>query len=257
MVGKRKEVHVWTDRPVWPQGGPRPKVEPVPASLKWDLWIGPAPRRPFGRGYHPFAWRGWWDFGGGALGDMACHTMNMPFMGLDLQNPISVVATTSGHNSDSYPKWSVITWEFPARGERPPLKLFWYDGGKRPPEHLLEVRKPAGSGCCVVGERGKLYAPGDYAECDPASRRRHDMKVEYPVSPGHFAEWVNAIRGGPPAMANFPDYAGPLTEVVLLGNLAVWAADKGEGKKIAWDAKTSRRSTRRRSRPSSGPPTAR
>ena len=163
-VGKPREVHVWSNRPVWPQGGPRPKEEPAPANLKWDLWIGPAPFRPFGKGYHPFSWRGWWDFGCGALGDMACHTMNMPFMGLDLQNPTSVVATTSGHNRDSYPKWSVITWEFPARGDRPAVKLVWYDGGKRPPLGLLERQKPCGSGCCVVGERGKLYAAGDYAE---------------------------------------------------------------------------------------------
>ncbi len=220
------------------QGGPRPKEEPAPARLKWDLWIGPAPFRPFANGYHPFSWRGWWDFGCGALGDMACHTMNMPFMGLDLQNPTAVVATTSGHNHDSYPKWSVITWEFPARGDRPAVKLFWYDGGKRPPLGLLEHQKPCGSGCCVVGERGKLYAAGDYAEGDAVLfAGAHDMKVEFPVSPGHFNEWINAIRGGPPATSNFPCYAGPLTEVILLGNLAVWAADKGEGKKIQWDAK--------------------
>jgi predicted dehydrogenase len=238
VVGKPKEVHVWSNRPIWPQGGPRPKAEPAPKTLKWDLWIGPAPLRPYGKGYHPSSWRGWWDFGCGALGDMACHTMNMPYMGLDLQNPTSVVATTSGHNRDSYPKWSVITWEFPARGDRPPVKLVWYDGGKRPPEGLLEGRKASGSGACIVGDKGKLYAPGDYAECDPIFLGgAHDLKVEYPVSPGHFKEWVNAIRGGPPARSNFPDYAGPLTEVILLGNLAVWAADKGEGKKIAWDAK--------------------
>ncbi len=238
VVGKPKEVHVWSNRPVWAQGGPRPKEEPAPARLKWDLWIGPAPFRPFANGYHPFSWRGWWDFGCGALGDMACHTMNMPFMGLDLQNPTAVVATTSGHNHDSYPKWSVITWEFPARGDRPAVKLFWYDGGKRPPLGLLEHQKPCGSGCCVVGERGKLYAAGDYAEGDAVLfAGAHDMKVEFPVSPGHFNEWINAIRGGPPATSNFPCYAGPLTEVILLGNLAVWAADKGEGKKIQWDAK--------------------
>ncbi len=237
VVGKPKEVHVWTDRPIWAQGGPRPKQEPVPANLKWDTWIGPAPFRPYGKGYHPGSWRGWWDFGCGALGDMACHTMNMPYMGLDLQNPTSVVATTSGHNRDSYPKWSVITWEFPARGDRPALKLLWYDGGKRPADELLQGRKAAGSGSCVVGDRGTLYAPGDYGENTPVFLGgAKDMKVKFPHSPGHFDEWVNAIRGGPPAMSNFTTYAGPLTEVVLLGNLAVWAADKGQGKKIEWDA---------------------
>ena len=236
-VGKAKEVHVWTNRPIWPQGGDRPKEAPTPANLKWDLWIGPAPLRPFGHGYHPFSWRGWWDFGCGALGDMACHTVNMPYMGLDLQDPTSVVATTSGHNRDSYPKWSTITFEFPAKGDRPAVKLFWYDGGKRPPEELLDGRKPAGSGCCVVGDKGKLYSPDDYGDSFVLFAGAKDMKVEYPQSPGHFAEWIRAIRGGPPAMSNFPNYAGPLTEVNLLGNLAVWAADKGEGKKIEWDAK--------------------
>jgi predicted dehydrogenase len=240
-VGKVKEVHVWTNRPMWAQGGTRPKETAVPASLKWDLWIGPAPLRPYGNGYHPFAWRGWWDFGCGALGDMACHTMNMPYMGLDLRHPTSVAAKTSGHNRDSYPKWSIITFEFPATAARPGIKLFWYDGGKLPPDELLDGRKPSSSGSCIVGERGKLYAAGDQVDADIVFLGgAKEMTVAFPQSPGHFTEWVNAIRGGPPAMSNFPNYSSPLTEVVLLGNLAVWAADQGQGKKIEWDAKNAK-----------------
>ena len=144
------EVHIWTDRPIWPQGLDRPAPLPPPKHLDWDLWLGPAPQRPYselpekavkGRGravYHPFAWRGWWDFGTGALGDIACHMMNMPFHGLDLRNPVTIQAETSGHNRDSLPAWSIITYEFAATTARPALKLFWYDGGKRPRRELFE-----------------------------------------------------------------------------------------------------------------------
>jgi len=261
MLGTVKEVHVWTNRPIWAQGVPRPKPEPVPPNLKWDLWLGPAPERPYGKGYHPFSWRGWWDFGTGALGDMACHTVNMPYMGLDLRNPTTVQATTSGHNRDSYPNWSIIKFEFPANGQRPALVFWWYDGSKRPsmdlfdPAQLQEGEAKegkkgkgkkrargsiAGSGCLVIGEKGKMYAPGDYAEQGlRVSKGLTEPKVEYPTSPGHFEEWVRAIKGGPAAMSNFTDYAGPLVETILLGNLAVWAAPEAEqqGKKIEWDAK--------------------
>lgn len=209
-----------------------------PKELKWDEWLGPAPERPYAAGYHPFAWRGWWDFGTGALGDMACHTLNMPFMGLDLRDPISVQATTSGHNKDSYPKWSVITFEFAGNDKRPGLKVFWYDGGKKPDKDLIGGKDPKGSGCCLVGDKGKIYSPNDYgAEFELLGDADKEMKVEYPASPGHFVEWINAIKGGPQAMSNFPDYAGPLTETILLGNLAVWVAANGEGQKVEWDAK--------------------
>ncbi len=237
-IGKVTEVHVWTNRPIWPQGGPRPKEAPVPANLNWDCWIGPAPMRPYGLGYHPFSWRGWWDFGTGALGDMACHTVNMPFAGLDLRNPVSVQATTSGHNKDSYPKWSVIEFQFPANDWRAELKMFWYDGGKRPDKALLDGKDPVGSGCVVIGEKGKIYSPNDYGAEFEILGGAEMPKVEFTESPGHFEEWIRAIKGGPAAMSNFPDYASPLTETILLGNLAVWAAaDAGQGKKIEWDAK--------------------
>jgi len=235
LLGTVTEVHVWTNRPIWPQGISRPPSKPVPPTLHWDLWLGVAPKRPYADGYHPFAWRGWWDFGCGALGDMACHTVNMPFMALDLRNPTSVVAQTSGTNKDSYPSWSIITFQFPATKQRPGLKMVWYDGGKRPPADMLEGKTQSDSGALVVGTKGKLYSPGDYGDaCELIGVDPIDVK--FVESPGHFEEFVRAIKGGEPATSNFPDYAGPLTETILLGNLAVWA----EGKTIHWDARRMR-----------------
>ncbi len=250
-LGNVKEVHVWTNRPVWPQGGGRPAEAPVPKNLDWDVWIGPAAMRPYGPGYHPFAWRGFWDFGTGALGDMACHTFNMPFMALNLRDPASVQATTSGHNKETYPKWSIIDFEFPTLGERPAVKVKWYDGGKIPDAALFAgypgektkdgQEKPfaaAKSGVLVVGEKDTLYAPGDYCEKGFTLKSGSaPTEVEFEKSPGHFQEWIRAIKGGVAARSNFPDYAGPLTETILLGNLAVWAADAPEtaGKKVEWD----------------------
>jgi len=232
MLGKVHEVHVWTNRPIWPQGGERPATADVPATVHWDLWLGPMAERPYGKGYHPFAWRGFWEFGTGALGDMACHTLNMPFMALDLRDPISVEAESSDHNKESYPKWSIIRYTFAERGKRPGLTLMWYDGGKLPPAELIDGKEPAKSGSLIIGEKGKLYSSGDNGGSYQLLGGVTEPKVEYPNSPGHFAEFVRAIKGGEPAMSNFPDYAGPLTETVLLGNLAVWA-----GKKVEWDAK--------------------
>lgn len=266
-LGNVKEVHVWTNRPIWPQGGGRPEPSEVKQGLHWEEWLGPAPYRPYGAGYHPFAWRGWWDFGTGALGDMACHTVNMPYMALALRDPISVQARTSGHNRDSYPKWSTIDFQFPANDKRPAVKMTWYDGGdagEKPPKHLFgganptastclvigdkqayakefeAGRHPASSGCLVIGDKGSLYAPGDYAERQIIlTGGISDPNVDFVRSPGHFQEWILAIRGGEAARSNFPNYAGPLTETILLGNLAVWAApDAGQmGKKIEWNAK--------------------
>ena len=233
VLGTVKEVHVWTNRPIWPQGGPRPAEAKSPDNLHWDLWLGPAKLRPYGDGYHPFAWRGWWDFGTGALGDMACHTVNMPFMALDLRYPTSVVAESAGHNKDSYPKWSIIRFEFPATKDRPALTMTWYDGGKLPPPEVMEGTTPSDSGSLIVGDKDKLYTPGDYGGGGRLLGGTEEKEVDYVRSPGHFEEYARAIKGGEPATSNFPDYAGPLTETILLGNLAVWA----EGKKIEWDAK--------------------
>jgi predicted dehydrogenase len=240
-LGAIKEVHVWTDRPIWPQGVERAAPQPVPSNLRWDLWLGPSPERPYAPGYHTFAWRGWWDFGSGALGDMACHTFNLPFMALDLRNPTSVVAETSGHNKDSFPKSSLIRFQFPSTKERAAIPVTWYDGGKLPPvdlfkggkfEALVVDGKLPSSGSLIIGEKDTLYTPGDYGG---GGRFIHSdpTPVEFERSPGHFEEFVRAIKEGKPARSNFPDYAGPLTETILLGNLAVWA----EGKKVDWDAK--------------------
>jgi predicted dehydrogenase len=240
ILGTVKEVHVWTNRPVWPQGGPRPPKGPAaPADLHWDMWLGVAPYRDFFPGaYHTFRWRGWWDFGSGALGDMACHTFNMPYMALDLRNPTSVVAETSGHNRDSFPAWSVINFEFPGNDKRPAVKCVWYDGGKLPNQDLFDGELPNKAGTLIIGDKGKLYAPGDYADSGLKLLGGIEKPaVEWVHSPGHFKEFTDGIKGGPTPRSNFPDYSGPLTETILLGNLAVWAApDAGTGKKIEWDA---------------------
>jgi predicted dehydrogenase len=256
-LGTVKECHVWTNRPVWPQGLDRPSdTPPVPANVHWPEFIGPAEMRPYNPAYHPFKWRGWWAFGTGALGDMACHTLNMPYMGLDLRDPVSVQATTSGHNGETFPSWSIIDFAFPERGGRAACKFVWYDGGKRPETEEFKKAEEIGlsrqkedrdrkrfrdrmvSGCFVVGDKGWLLSPGDYAGDGLYMEQDELPKVEYKKSPGHFEEWVAAIKGGEPAMSNFNGYASGLTETVLLGNLAVWAAAApGQGKKIEWDAK--------------------
>ena len=233
-LGVVQEVHVWTNRPVWKQGGERAKAAPVPKTLAWDLWLGPRPERPYAPGSHPFSWRGFADFGSGALGDMACHTFNLPFMALDLRDPTSVEAETSGHSADMFPKWSIIRFAFPQRGKRPAVAVVWYDGGKLPPAELFgKDIKPAKSGSLLVGSKGTLYSEGDNGTSYKLLGDIAEPKgLEYTKSPGHFVELVKAIRGGPEALSNFPDYAGPLTETILLGNLAVLS-----GKKVEWDAK--------------------
>jgi predicted dehydrogenase len=253
VLGDVREVHVFTDRPNWRRPAPLPpKAAPVPSYLHWDAWLGPAAQRPYAKGqYHPFLWRNWWDFGTGALGDMACHTANMPFAALDLRDPRSVVAETSGHDGQVFPESSVIRFEFAASEVRGPVQLTWYDGRRLPPESLLDnpllascrelvealtwsptSGTPVRTGALLIGERGVLFGRGDY--CDRLFFIGIDRPKElnYEKSPGHFDEWINAIRFGQPAMANFVDYAGPLTETVLIGNLAV----RVDGARIEWDA---------------------
>jgi predicted dehydrogenase len=248
-VGPVKEVHVWTNRPIWDQGKGRPAPKAPPKNLHWDLWLGTAKERPYGDGYHPFSWRGFWDFGTGSLGDMACHTLNMPFMALDLFDPISVEAQNSYNNKEMYPEWSIIKFEFPKNANRPGLTLTWYDKMKQPPASVHPPRELAKahfhkndakydgsidkSGVIIVGERGGLYAPGDYCENGHMLwGGAEEPKVELVESPGHFKEWVRAIKSGnkEPAMSNFPTYASRLTKTILLGNVAIWA-----GTKVEWD----------------------
>ncbi len=242
ILGNVKEIHVWTNRPVWPQGIPRPEGQPVPASLHWDEFIGSAEMRPYNAAYHPFKWRGFWAFGTGALGDMACHTLNVAFSGCELINPMSVQATTTGHNLETFPGSSKINFEFGATKNRGPLNMIWYDGGNKVDPALLEGKERSDSGLLIIGDKGKMYSPNDYgAEC--YFMGVDDKEVDFERSPGHFKEFAIGIKTGKPTWSNFENYAGKLTEVILLGNLAVWAA--GEAKepgqqvssdKLEWDS---------------------
>jgi predicted dehydrogenase len=238
VIGPVREVHCWTNRPIWPQGLTRPKeVDPVPASLDWNRWLGVAPERPFNKGYLPFNWRGWWDFGCGALGDMACHIMDAAFWALDLKYPTSVEAESEGGNEESAPNSSVITYQFPARGAMPPVTVKWYDGGKLPPrpKGLEEDRKLSKGGQMLIGDDGVIMDTSDYCEGPrlvPEAKMKDFKRPEKTiprVKGGPHKEWIEGCKGGPMPGSNM-EHAGPLTEMVLLGNLAIRLK-----KKIEWD----------------------
>lgn len=245
VIGELQEAHIWSNRPVWPQGDFKPKEQPAPDHVHWDLWIGPAKKHYFSNEIHDFKWRGFWDWGTGALGDMACHTLNMSYMAVDLKFPTSVQAKNPGHNGYTYPGWSVIDFQFPATQERGAVKMVWYDGKKKPPTEVMDgAPTNPGSGAMLIGSKGKFFSPGDYGGDEKNTGTIIDGKftnykdlgrVKYTRSRGHFAEFVNAIKDSKPedAVSNFPNYAGPLTETILLGNLAVFA----NGPKVEWDAK--------------------
>jgi len=245
-VGPISEVHVWTNRPIWPQGmKERPKDQAeAPKTINWDCWIGPAPERLYSTAYHTFKWRGWLDFGTGALGDMACHTANMAFMGLKLGYPTSVVADAGGVNSETYPNWTTVTYQFPSRGkDLPAVKWVWYDGkiddkGNVPAAELLTgIKKLSTSGSMLVGTKGKIYSPNDYgSEIKVMDMDGKEMEYQKPEKTltrakdqNHYLEWVLAMQGKTSPLSNF-DYAAFLTEVVVLGNVALRV-----GKKIDWD----------------------
>jgi predicted dehydrogenase len=237
-IGDVREVHVWTNRPIWPQNINRPQGTPaVPKTLDWQLWLGCAPERPYNPAYMPFNWRGWWDFGTGALGDMACHTMNLPNMALRLGLPTSVIAELDTPlNPETAPMGCRVTYEFPARGKLPACRMVWYERS-RPPEKLLMGQKFSDSGSLMVGSRGTLYSPADYGQnitLLPLAdfKNFQDPKPTLPRSPGHHREWLNAVRGGPAAMSNFVDYAAQFAEMVLLGNVAIRVG----GKRVVWNA---------------------
>ncbi len=242
-IGPVREVHVWTDRPFdyWKQAPDiiaRPsEVVAVPAHVHWDLFLGTAPARPYNPIYHPHNWRGWWDFGTGSLGDMACHTTNLPFMALKLGYPTKISAISGEVNPETYPAWSTITYEFPARDDLPAVKLTWYEGARNgqrnlPPAELLQGETASSSGALLIGERGAMFSPSDYGAeqkllpvkqfegfkaPEPTLRRTDSGRG---VDDSHKSEWVKAILGGPPALSNF-DYSAVLTESMLLGNVAV------------------------------------
>jgi predicted dehydrogenase len=236
-IGEVREVHVWTDRPIWPQGIERPKeAQAVPEHLDWDLWLGPAPQRPYHGAYAPFNWRGWWDFGTGAPGDMGCHNADAAFWALKLDAPASVEAESSGVNSETCPKWSIVRSDFPKRGELPPVTITWYDGGKLPSRDLVGGEALPKNGTIFVGSKGKIV----FKDWNPDGFRLlpEDQFKDFKgpaqsiprASEGPYKEWIAACKGGPVCLSNF-DYAGRLTEFVLLGNVALRA-----GKRIEWDA---------------------
>ena len=258
-IGAPRELHVWSNRPIWPQGLARPQGEdPVPSSLNWDGWLGPAAQRPFKKDvYHTFRWRGWYDFGTGALGDMACHTVNMPFRALKLGYPTVVeLEIASRTYPETFPKTSRIRFEFPEREGLPPLKFWWYDGN--PGDPLKPLRPNAGaakeviatmgdlpeSGALIIGDKGKLFSPDDYGERFFLAMKgkdeftpgdQHDaakaIPQSIPRSPGHMQEYLRMIKDGTPAYSNF-DVAAYLAEVILLGCVALRL---GEGVRMEWD----------------------
>jgi predicted dehydrogenase len=285
LIGKVHELHVWSNRPIWPQGIGRPEGEdPVPPTLDWDLWLGPAKFRPYKKDtYHTFAWRGWYDFGTGALGDMACHTVNMPFRALKMGYPNVVECEeTSQLNNETYPKTSRLRFEFPEREGLPPLKFWWYDGNPqdksmppfRPPadvtKEILEMEQGQpqrrrqgqanaakadptlpGSGCLVIGDKGKIFSPDDYGasffvmldgEKKYTNGKEHEAAkavektIPRATGPGGIdekmkQEWFKMIRDGTPAYSNF-DISAYLTEIILLGCIAMRV---GVGRKMDWD----------------------
>jgi len=264
-IGDVSEVHIWSNRPIWPQGKGRPAgSDPIPAGLNWDAWIGPAAMRPFKAGeYHSFNWRGWVDFGTGALGDMACHTTNLSVRALELWDPVAVTAVKNPgiFEGETYPGSSSLKFEFPKRGNLPACNFYWYDGGNLPDDEIINQLpesfqkkiqaqregKQKTSGAVLVGSKGLLFSPDDYGaryQLLPEADHK-DFKVPEQTLPRiPFAgggdqrqkwEFVSAVKGDykPGTFSNF-GIAGRLTETILVGNLAMRT---GEGQRIEWDAK--------------------
>ena len=247
-LGEVTSVHVSTDRPIWPQGDPLPNVtDPVPDYLSWDEWLGPRAERPFietyregrfkgQRVYHPFVWRGRWDFGSGALGDIAPHSMNVVFRALKLDAPTRIeVEETSGMVGDAYPDWSIIRYDFPAIEWRGPVSVYWYDGHKVPSKEKLNGIEMGVGGLAWVGTKGILYGGLSPAAGQPANLYEGweaPKKEDWPQQPfpGVHEDWLGAIREGRKAGCNF-EYSAPMTEAYQLGNIALKL-----GKPLDWDA---------------------
>jgi predicted dehydrogenase len=243
VLGDVKEVHSWTDRPIWPQGVKpfdHSKMMPVvPQTLDWDLWLGVAQPREFDPGYQPFVWRGFWDFGCGSLGDMGCHIMDGAYWALGLTAPTSVEPISANETDVSYPTGSVIRMHFPARGSMPAVKWTWYDGGLMPatPPELEETRKLGEDGTLIVGSKATVLCDTYYDSIRiiPEAKMKEIAPSlppkKYPhVVGGHFAEWIRACKGGTPAGSNF-EYSSRLTESVIIGNIAIRTK-----RRIEWDS---------------------
>jgi predicted dehydrogenase len=254
-IGAVREVHAWTNRPVWPQGievGRPKETPPVPTSLDWDLWIGPAAMRPYHPTYHPGNWRAWWDFGTGSLGDLGCHILDAPFWALKLKYPTSVEGCISTYWNDlwkpcppkneNYPRSTIVRYAFPAREGMPEVKLTWWDGGMKPPRpEELEPGMHMGDsdgGVLFVGDKGSLMC-GCYGRSPrliPATKMKEYKRPKPTIARipggegGHEKDWLRACKDGKPSSSNF-DFSGPLSEMVLMGNLAVRYPDR----KLLWN----------------------
>jgi predicted dehydrogenase len=245
-IGPVREVHNWSNRPIWPQDIDRPTEKPpAPPTLDWDLWLGPAPYRPYHPAYLPLVWRGWWDFGTGALGDMGCYSFDTIFRVLKLGHPKSVEASCSAFspkmwaplqlNRETYPRASLIRWEFDAREDMPAVSITWYDGGLLPPKPDKLGQENLGiEGLLFVGDKGRIIS--DFSGGQPRLIPEPRMRA-YKLPPktiarsiGHHEEWLAACKGSEPAGANF-EFSGPVTEALLLGNVALRIR-----KKLFWDA---------------------
>jgi predicted dehydrogenase len=253
VIGEVRDVHVWSDRAgrLWKQGIGRPKdTPPIPSTLDWDLWLGPVAARPYHPAYAPVTWRGWRDFGTGALGDMGCHIIDHPVWALALGPPRSVMARTTIEGSfldgdkpnfETYPIAAIITYEFPARGTLPPVRMTWYEGGLMPPDpsEMSDDQHLPDNGVLYIGSKGKMYHSSHGGMPQLLPRELHDqaatMPRTMPRSPGHYEEWVQACKGGPRPVSNF-DYAGPMTEIALLGVLAL----RAPGRRLEWDSQNLR-----------------
>jgi predicted dehydrogenase len=249
ILGEVREVHVWSDRAglLWKQGIGRPtETPPVPSTLDWNLWLGPVQERPYHPAYLPVLWRGWRDFGTGALGDMGCHIIDHPVWALGLGAPSSVEASSTldgslladnRPNFETFPIASIITFEFPPRGGQPPVRMTWYEGGLMPPEpaEMPAGQRLPGNGVLYVGSKGMMFhgSHGGMPQVLPLALHEAAQQVPKTMarSPGHYEEWLQACKGGPRPVSNF-DYSGPLTEIVLVGVLAL----RAPGKKLEWDS---------------------
>ncbi len=247
-IGPVREAHVWSDRPThrgkmplwWAQGIERPQdTPPVPETLDWDLWLGPAPMRPYHPAYVPFRWRGWWDFGTGGLGDMGIHNLAPVFSALKLGAPTSVQASSTPVFPETVPVAAMVHYDFPARGDMPPLKLHWYDGGllpERPAELEPNRELDPEDGVIFVGDKGKMLVTGwggEHPRLLPESLDKAYKRPPktLPRSIGHHKEWIQACKTGSGTRSNF-DFAGPLTEAVLLGSVCI----RNGGEKLLWDS---------------------
>lgn len=241
VIGQVREVHCWTQRPVWPYGHPLPPpVKEIPATIDWNLWLGVAPERDYSPAIAPYKWRAFWDYGCGALGDMGCHILNAPFWALDLRGDVKISAQSEGCTETATPKWSIITYDYPARGQRAPVKLTWFDGTRQPPvpkELGADAKLPQG-GAIYYGDNGIIMDGTNYGSSPrllPEERMRtftdRPPKRLPRVPGGIMRDFVNACKGGPAACSNFVDHACDLTEMVLLGNVALRA-----GQPIDWDS---------------------